>query len=94
MLLSVRSLPALPLRVYISTIMTARTDDYPSYRFIADTHGSSWYHSHYEAQLIDGVFGPLVVYGPTHVPFDEDLGPVLIQDCKASHWPEYFDSHG
>ena len=52
-----------------------------SYRFQAATYGTSWYHSHYSSQLIDGIFGPLVVYGPSHVPFDEDLGPILIQDC-------------
>lgn len=58
------------------------TNDYDSYRFIADSYGTSWYHSHYSAQLLDGLFGPLVIYGPSHVPFDEDLGPILIQDCK------------
>ncbi len=51
------------------------------YRFKADIYGTSWYHSHYSAQYLDGVFGPLVIYGPSHVDFDEDLGPVLLQDC-------------
>ena len=23
----------------------------------------------------------MVIYGPTHVKFDEDLGPFLLQDC-------------
>lgn len=63
-------------------------DSYSSYHFVADTFGTSWYHSHYESQLIDGIFGPLVVFGPNHVPFDEDLGPIVIQDCKEPHCPE------
>ena len=85
--LNVRLLLARALRVYIiAKIATSITNRYRSYRFIADTYGTSWYHSHYASQLIDGIFGPLVVYGPSHVHFDHDLGPILIQDCKASHF--------
>lgn len=65
------------------------TDSKFSYRFVADTFGTSWYHSHYESQLIDGIFGPLVVFGPNHVPFDEDLGPIVVQDCKALWFSEH-----
>lgn len=50
------------------------------YRFRADIYGTSWYHSHYSAQYLDGAFGPLVIYGPTHVKYDVDLGPILLQD--------------
>ena len=34
-----------------------------TYTFTAEAYGSSWYHSHLSAQYIDGVFGPLVIYG-------------------------------
>ncbi len=76
--------------VCLFKITAVVADSSPSYKFVADTYGTSWYHSHYEAQLIDGVFGPLVVYGPTHVHFDYDLGPIVLQDCKTMHTPFWF----
>ena len=80
---------AQPLRAYnILGVTTIFTDSYPSYRFIADTYGTSWYHSHYGSQLLDGVYGPLVIYGPSHIHFHEDLGPILIQDCNISLFSE------
>lgn len=66
-------------------IKTSIADIYNSYRFVADTYGTSWYHSHYGSQLLDGIYGPLVIYGPSHVHFDQDLGPIMIQDCKTLH---------
>ncbi|KAF3916539.1 Laccase-2 [Dactylellina cionopaga] len=51
-----------------------------TYRFRADHVGSSWYHSHYSAQLSSGLVGPIVFYGPRSVPYDIDLGPVLLSD--------------
>jgi FtsP/CotA-like multicopper oxidase with cupredoxin domain len=56
---------------------------YPRYRFRADIYGTSWYHSHYSGQYLDGAFGPLVIYGPSHVKFDYDMGPILLQDCMS-----------
>jgi hypothetical protein len=26
----------------------------------------------------------MVIYGPTHTQFDEDLGVIMVQDCKTS----------
>lgn len=34
-----------------------------TYSFRAEIYGTSWYHTHASAQYIDGVFGPMVVYG-------------------------------
>jgi hypothetical protein len=88
-LLSVRLLLAQVSRTYVFLeAVCINTHCHRSYRFQAATYGTSWYHSHYSSQLIDGIFGPLVVYGPSHVPFDEDLGPILIQDCIV---PPYRD---
>ena len=39
-----------------------------------------WYHSHYSAQYAGGLIGPLIVHGPTNVPYDIDVGPVLLSD--------------
>lgn len=53
-----------------------------TYRFQADQFGTSWYHSHYSAQYTDGLYGPMVVYGPLQqgVDYDCDLGPVILSD--------------
>ena len=51
-----------------------------TYRFRADQYGTSWYHSHYSAQYSDGVFGPMIIYGPNHVKYDIDIGPVILED--------------
>ncbi|MCJ1312325.1 hypothetical protein MMC25_005999 [Agyrium rufum] len=51
-----------------------------NYTFQADMYGTSWYHSHYSAQYLGGLYGPMVVYGPSSKPYDIDLGPILIHD--------------
>ncbi|KAI0437191.1 multicopper oxidase-domain-containing protein [Xylaria telfairii] len=51
-----------------------------TYKFRAELYGTSWYHSHYSAQYSSGLFGPIVVYGPTNVHHDLDLGPIMVHD--------------
>ncbi|TVY15230.1 oxidoreductase ptaK [Lachnellula arida] len=51
-----------------------------TYTFKADLYGSSWYHSHYSAQFAGGLFGPMIIHGPTNAPYDIDLGPVMLSD--------------
>ncbi|KFZ07766.1 hypothetical protein V502_09754 [Pseudogymnoascus sp. VKM F-4520 (FW-2644)] len=51
-----------------------------TYRFRADVYGTSWYHAHYSAQYSAGITGPIIIYGPSHVQYDEDLGPIMLQD--------------
>jgi hypothetical protein len=51
-----------------------------TYTFKADVYGTSWWHSHFSAQYTAGVFGPLIVYGPKHVDYDIDIGPVMLND--------------
>jgi len=48
------------------------------YKFRAELYGTSWYHAHYSAQYSAGLFGPIVVYGPTNVKYDVDLGPIMV----------------
>ncbi|KAI1338934.1 Cupredoxin [Xylariaceae sp. FL0016] len=57
-----------------------------TYRFKPDLYGSSWWHSHYESQFASGLSGPLVIYGPTHVDYDIDVGPVVAGD----YFHEYY----
>ncbi|KAK4547911.1 hypothetical protein LTR36_010630 [Oleoguttula mirabilis] len=51
-----------------------------TYKYQAELHGSSWYHAHYSAQFTAGVAGPLIVHGPSALPYDIDLGPVMLSD--------------
>ncbi|KAH7052136.1 multicopper oxidase-domain-containing protein [Macrophomina phaseolina] len=59
-----------------------------TYRFRADVYGTSWWHSHFSAQYTAGAFGPLIIYGPKHVPYDVDVGPVILGDY---YHRDYFD---
>ena len=51
-----------------------------TYRFQATQYGTSWYHAHFSLQLANGLFGPIVIHGPTTTNYDVDLGPVMLQD--------------
>lgn len=51
-----------------------------TYRFLATRYGTSWYHSHFSLQYSEGLFGPLVINGPTSANWDVDLGAVFVQD--------------
>ncbi|KAG8528577.1 uncharacterized protein KY384_006264 [Bacidia gigantensis] len=51
-----------------------------TYSFKATPHGTTWYHSHFSAQYLEGLWGPLVIYGPETASYDIDLGPVAISD--------------
>ncbi|KAF2839016.1 multicopper oxidase [Patellaria atrata CBS 101060] len=57
-----------------------------TYSFKADMYGTSWYHSHYSAQYADGIFGPMVIYGPSALPYDIDIGPVMLHDHYHSDY--------
>ena len=58
-----------------------------TYTFKADLYGTSWYHSHYSGQYAGGLFGPMIIHGPKNVPYDRDIGPVLLNDW---YHDEYF----
>ena len=51
-----------------------------TYTFVAAQYGTTWYHSHYSAQYADGIFGALIVHGPSALAYDIDVGPVIVQD--------------
>ncbi|KAK5119386.1 hypothetical protein LTR85_007742 [Meristemomyces frigidus] len=51
-----------------------------TYLYQAELHGTSWYHAHYSAQFSSGISGPLVVHGPNALPYDIDVGPVMLSD--------------
>jgi len=35
------------------------------------------------------MFGPLIIYGPTHVSYDVDVGHVLVSDCEYTGLRHY-----
>ncbi|OAQ61309.1 laccase-1 precursor [Purpureocillium lilacinum] len=51
-----------------------------TYSFEAELYGTAWYHSHYSAQSAGGLFGPIVIHGPTEKKYDIDIGPVMLTD--------------
>jgi len=51
-----------------------------TYRFNLTQYGSTWYHSHWSLQYAEGLFGPLIINGPTTADWDEDLGLLFLQD--------------
>lgn len=59
-----------------------------TYSFNADLYGSSWYHGHYSGQSAAGLFGAMIIHGPSNADYDEDLGPVLLTDY---YHREYYD---
>lgn len=56
-----------------------------TYSFIADSYGSSWYHSHYSAQYADGVFGPIVIHGPTATDYDIGISRIIYHHQKMEN---------
>ncbi|GAB0145742.1 hypothetical protein EsHS_00006164 [Epichloe bromicola] len=58
-----------------------------TYSFEAELYGTSWYHSHYSAQYVGGIVGPMVIYGPRVKPYDIDVGPIMLSDW---YHREYF----
>lgn len=61
-----------------------------TYRFRADLYGTSFYHSHYSAQYTGGIYGAMIIYGPSdNAKYDVDLGPVLLNDWYHA---SYYDT--
>ncbi|ORY04117.1 Cupredoxin [Clohesyomyces aquaticus] len=54
--------------------------DTMTYEFVLTNYGTSWWHSHAGIQTWDGIFGPLIVHGPTSKEYDVDAGTILMQD--------------
>ncbi|KAF9870950.1 MFS monocarboxylate transporter [Colletotrichum karsti] len=51
-----------------------------TYRWRASTYGTSWWHGHHALQYAGGLWGAIVIHGPTFVEYDIDLGPVTLSD--------------
>ncbi|KAF2154467.1 multicopper oxidase [Myriangium duriaei CBS 260.36] len=51
-----------------------------TYRFRAELYGTTWWHSHYTAQYLNGLLGPIVIHGPKTASYDIDVGPILLSD--------------
>lgn len=53
--------------------------DSMTYTFKATNYGTSWYHSHFALQTYEGVFGPMVIHGPTDEVYDDEQ-MIVVQD--------------
>ncbi|ORY83204.1 multicopper oxidase-domain-containing protein [Protomyces lactucae-debilis] len=51
------------------------------YKIRAERYGTTWYHSHTSVQYGDGLYGPIVIHGPTSADWDVDLGPLILGDA-------------
>ncbi|KAK5947286.1 hypothetical protein PMZ80_001436 [Knufia obscura] len=61
-----------------------------TYSFKASTYGTTWYHAHYSAQYTAGLYGAMVIHGPTdNAPYDVDLGPLLLADY---YYQDYYST--
>jgi len=63
-----------------------------TYKFRASQFGSTWYHSHFALQAYDGLFGPLIIDGPTQEGIEYD-GEEFIALQDWSHKPLNFMYH-
>ncbi|KAH7309200.1 extracellular dihydrogeodin oxidase/laccase-like protein [Stachybotrys elegans] len=60
-----------------------------TYRFRAEVYGTTWWHAHYSAQYMDGVWGPLIIHGPKYADYDIDMGPILLSDHVHLEYQDY-----
>ncbi|KAJ9660325.1 hypothetical protein H2198_002633 [Neophaeococcomyces mojaviensis] len=61
-----------------------------TYSFKASLFGTTWYHAHYSAQYTAGLYGAILVHGPTdNGPYDIDLGPILLSDY---YYQDYYST--
>lgn len=63
-----------------------------TYSFKAELYGTAWWHAHYSAQYAAGVLGPIVIHGPKNVPYDIDLGPVMLSDWYHADYHDIVES--
>ena len=59
-----------------------------TYMFQASSYGTTWYHAHFSAQYTAGLYGAIIIHGPTdNAQYDVDLGPVMLTDY---YYPDYY----
>ncbi|KAH6871203.1 Cupredoxin [Thelonectria olida] len=63
-----------------------------TYTWKATQYGSSWYHSHFALQAWQGIFGGLIINGPSTANYDEDLGMVFLNDWDHQTVDELYSS--
>jgi FtsP/CotA-like multicopper oxidase with cupredoxin domain len=51
-----------------------------TYRWLASTYGTGWYHSHALSQYGGGIRGPVIIHGPSTANYDYDMGTVMVDE--------------
>ncbi|EDU41729.1 SufI multicopper oxidase [Pyrenophora tritici-repentis] len=54
--------------------------DSKTYEFTCTEYGTTWFHSHFGAQMADGLVGTIQINGPATADYDVDLGVMPISD--------------
>jgi FtsP/CotA-like multicopper oxidase with cupredoxin domain len=69
------------------TQCTIRPQSNMTYKWRATQYGTAWYHAHTSLKAWDGVFGGIVINGPSSANYDEDKGVLFLNDW-SHHTPE------
>lgn len=75
----------------ITQCPTAPGETY-TYTWRATQYGSTWYHSHFALQAWEGVFGGIIINGPSTADYDEDLGMLFLNDWDHETVDELYSS--
>lgn len=51
-----------------------------TYRWLASSYGTGWYHSHALSQYGGGIRGPIIIHGPATANYDYDMGTVMVDE--------------
>ncbi|KAJ9602199.1 hypothetical protein H2200_013319 [Cladophialophora chaetospira] len=51
-----------------------------TYKWLASTYGTGWYHSHALSQYGGGIRGPVIIHGPATANYDYDAGTVMVDE--------------
>ncbi|KAL1849720.1 hypothetical protein Plec18167_005291 [Paecilomyces lecythidis] len=63
-----------------------------TYTWRATQYGSTWYHSHFDLQAWEGVFGGIIINGPASSNYDEDKGILILNDWSHQTVDELYST--
>lgn len=63
-----------------------------TYRWVASQYGTTWWHSHFGIQAYEGVYGGIIIHGPSSASYDTDAGLLMLQDWSHATVNSQFDA--
>ncbi|GAB7347924.1 hypothetical protein MBLNU459_g5439t1 [Dothideomycetes sp. NU459] len=67
-------------------------DESITYTWRATQYGTTWYHSHFQLQAWEGVFGGIIINGPASANYEQDMGVVFLSDWSHQTADELYPS--